>query len=380
MWVHNSMQVPDIQRRVLREVKDVNSHFFNLRTVLQPDPQGDVSTFYFTMLPNDGAMAHLPLIGRLIIPPGYPDTPPVVQLYNKTGRYNVDVYSFLIDSRDRSTLCFDVLRPVTTGGKWQPDFTLSCLFASLMAAIVSFYVPQEYGSDQPEYVSMEKLKKIKADNAATYMQYKHLVPAIPEIPLVDATEVAAIQVKFPWNPETVAVGPRHRNVTATNGPIYLQDGCSDVHTFAVDLSNLHPGVVFSVILSTDAADHAGKKPATVLCRNGVTATAARKRKNGPCRWFYHGKPMNDGSMRLQVSIGQDQFTMAYLHEGRQLVHGDCPISKLTELELGDVRGVPFYLSIFMNLKSGPDAWVTFLDTGGKGYIHGGCGDSSAPAK
>jgi ubiquitin-protein ligase len=157
-------------QRVWREVKEVNAHFFNLRTILKPNEQNALM-WYFVLLPNDGAHAHLPLIGRLIIPNTYPEIPPVVQLYNTTGRYNVDVYHWYITTTDKSTLCFDILRPESAGGTWKPEYTLSSLFASLMAAIVSFYVPQEYGSDQAEYVSMEKLVQIKKNNALTYHQH-----------------------------------------------------------------------------------------------------------------------------------------------------------------------------------------------------------------
>jgi hypothetical protein len=55
-------------KRVWTEVKEVNADFFNLRTVISPDTVGDDPTrFYFMMLPNDGAMAHLTLVGTFYI-------------------------------------------------------------------------------------------------------------------------------------------------------------------------------------------------------------------------------------------------------------------------------------------------------------------------
>lgn len=361
--------IPVSIQRVWREVKEVNRHFFNLRTILQPDEQNALM-WYFVTLPNDGAHAHLPLIGRLIIPQTYPQDPPVVQLYNKTGRYNVDVFSHRIRSTTHSTLCFDILRPKSAGGKWKPEFTLSSLFASLMASIVSFYVPQGYGQDRAEYVSMEKLVQIKRDNALTYQQHKHHVPPVPTIPIVLAAAVDADRMVFPDSPDLLEVHKRQKEVTSTYGPIFLQDETQAPLSFAVDLSNLQPGVVFSVILTSDPTDLAGKEQDTILCRNGVTATAARKQFRQTTNWYYHGKPM-DGSTQLWVTITATQFTMAYEQGDKLIVHGDCPISKLSSLEVGDVKGKPFYVCVYMKRKFGNDSWVTFKDTQGKGYIHDG---------
>jgi hypothetical protein len=52
-------------KRVFTEVKDVNADFFNLRTVISPNVDDDATRFNFMMLPNDGAMAHLILVGIL---------------------------------------------------------------------------------------------------------------------------------------------------------------------------------------------------------------------------------------------------------------------------------------------------------------------------
>lgn len=60
---------PKILKRVWTEIKDINADFFNLRTLISPDIVDDDATrFYFMMLPNDGAMAHLTLVGAFFIP------------------------------------------------------------------------------------------------------------------------------------------------------------------------------------------------------------------------------------------------------------------------------------------------------------------------
>jgi hypothetical protein len=58
----------NILKRVLQEVEEANADFFNLRTVISLDLDHDVTRFYFMMLPNDGAMAHLTLVGIFYIP------------------------------------------------------------------------------------------------------------------------------------------------------------------------------------------------------------------------------------------------------------------------------------------------------------------------
>ncbi|CAI6094904.1 unnamed protein product [Clonostachys chloroleuca] len=352
-----------ILKRLLKEIDDVNADFFNLRTVISPDPEDDITRFSFIMIPNDGAMAHLTLVGAMYIPDTYPESPPVIHLYTMTERYNVDIYRGRLEDKNASSLCFNILRAKSKDGTWNEDYTISALFASLMSALVSFYVPQEIGPDRPEYVTMEKLHNVKQYAKESYNTHKDRMPAIPQIPLVEATMVKAKQLNFP---PVILSGEPER---ATAGPIYLQTGDLTAHSFAVDLSNLREGVIFSVILSSSEIDLIGKKPETVLVRNGVTASAARKRKGQPTRWFYHGTPMNDGDMKLHVTIGQDQMTLVYNSNGRRYVHGDCPLSRLTPLEIGDVRGVPFYVHIYTKKKSGGRSKIFLLDTHGKGYLY-----------
>ncbi|KAH7014088.1 uncharacterized protein B0I36DRAFT_338247 [Microdochium trichocladiopsis] len=375
-----------VLKRIYKEIEDVNDDFFNLRTVVKPDPGDDVTRFPFIMLPNDGAMAHLPLVGALYIPETYPTSPPIVHLYTRTGRYNVDVYHHNATGNNRglSSLCFNILRAESPGGygsgTWTQACTLSALFATLMSAIVSLYVPQEGGGRRAEFVSIEGLRRVKEQVRKSFEEHKKTLPPVPQIPLVAATRVPAEELAFPAEIATgvyAGRGQQYGNMGSpghdqkvTAGPIYLQTGDPKaVYTFAVDLCDLHENVVFSIVLSNCLNDLTGRKSDTILVRNGVTATAARKCADKPTQWFYHGKPMNDGNMRLHVTIGQDQMTMAYYSEdGRRCVFGDCPVSWLTAKELGDVRGVPFWVHIFTSNKSETPAKIYTLDTGGYGYI------------
>jgi hypothetical protein len=63
--------------------------------------------------------------------------------------------------------------------------------------------------------------------------------------------------------------------------------------------------------------------------------------------------------------------MAYKAEGSDqfLVHGDTPISKLGEAQIGNVKGIPFYLTIYLKRKSGDEGFISVLDQEETGYIH-----------
>lgn len=144
--LHNDNAIHNVMRsllRVHREIQDVNNDFHSLRTVLKETE--NKNKWDFVMFANDGALSHLPLIGELIIPGGYPDNPPVLHLFTRTMRMNVDVYQSAIEDDGRSTMCFDILRRESEGGTWKPDYTISCLFASLMQALVTPRVPQDPG-------------------------------------------------------------------------------------------------------------------------------------------------------------------------------------------------------------------------------------------
>lgn len=68
----------------------MNEVFHSLRTVLKETDHK--FKWSFVMFPNDGALSHLPLIGELITPERYPNNPPVLHLFTRTMRSNVDVY------------------------------------------------------------------------------------------------------------------------------------------------------------------------------------------------------------------------------------------------------------------------------------------------
>src|SRR5271156_3546399 len=211
-----------IIRRVNTEIQDVNNDFHSLRTVLRPSD--DKSRWNFVMFPNDGGMSHLPLIGELIIRPTYPDDPPVLHLFTETNRWNVDVYRSYMNSATHSTMCFDILRSKAAGGTWDRSYTISCLFASLMQAIVTPDVEQEYGGDVHEFVSMEKLDGIKQSVNTTYWQHRAKFPTLPTIPTIPATAVSAKRLSFT---HTRAYNPSTRlyfngNDTFVSRPFYLQ--------------------------------------------------------------------------------------------------------------------------------------------------------------
>lgn len=63
------------------------------------------------------------------------------------------------------------------------------------------------------------------------------------------------------------------------------------------------------------------------------------------------------------------MTMAYEAEGRMVVHGDSPVSRLRWFQIGDASGLLFYVHVVIKRKSGGEAWVAFLVTQGRGYAH-----------
>jgi len=365
-------------KRVYDEIEDMNADFHNLRTVMRPDPEDHINLFYFVMLPNDGSMAHQPLVGRMYLPPNYPTDPPVIHLFTRTGRYNVDVYRNYIETPQHmhSSLCFDILRSKSNSGTWEPQYTISCLFASLMQAVVSYLVPQEYGQDRQEFVKMETLESQRKAICETYVKWSKLAPDIPSIPLIEAIEIPARQLVFPHPVTSNDVYDRNPRIY-TSDEFYLQT--NDVKnnvTFDIDLSNLsnNPHVVFSVILSNEKTgrDLVGRKQETVLVRNGVTASSAKKKVGwNKAKWFYHGIPLNQNNLKLNVTVANNQFVMSYIDkDGCRVIHGDTPVSQLDIKSIGDVKNVPFYMHIFLKRKRGDPITLTILKSK-NGYIHPG---------
>jgi hypothetical protein len=66
-----------------------------------------------------------------------------------------------------------------------------------------------------------------------------------------------------------------------------------------------------LVVLSNSNDLLCKRSSTILVRDEVTASAARDLTNRNTAWFYHCKPMDDGNMRLHVTIGRNQMTFVY---------------------------------------------------------------------
>lgn len=363
----------EILKRVRKEIADVNNDFFNLRTVIIPDPDDDINTFYYLMIPNDGAYCQLPLIGRVIIVPTYPADPPVFHLLTRTGRFNVDVYNSAATTKSTtsSSMCFDILKAKTNGyyqeySSWNENYTLSAVFSALMQSLVSVQVPQMHGGETTEFVTMESLAAGYQNVISALRANLKYVGAIPEIPGNFATEIPATKnMKFPAvievrPPATARTsGGRIQNSNKSfdfqieSIPLRLQSG--HVYSCAFDLSELTSNYVFSAVLTTNPQDLVGKRSETILFRNGVTATAAKKLVGTPIQWFYHGKPLNQGKLKLAITITDKEFTMAYSDEStadKWVIHGDYPLCLLDCGSVGNLYNRDFYLVLYLKRKSG----------------------------
>lgn len=370
----NKLCGPQAWKRVLREVKDVNDDFHSLRTCIGV-VQDTIGALHYLLYPTDGALADKPLCGRILIPKDYPNVPPVIHLFTKTNRYNVDVYQSFAKPNNlhyiHSSMCFDMLNSKNKGGTWKSDYTLSALIASLLQAIVSTKVDQTDGSQITEFVTMEMLSAVYENVKSTYQLCKAIMPSKRKIALIEGIPV---QTKYFYLPEKISSLTENEDLLINSDPIMLQvtDNLMKENIFSIgfNLSDLktNPSTVFSIILSNTPSDTLGKESNTVLVRNGVTATAAKKRAGGTMQWFYHGKPMNQQNLKLIVTVGYNQFCISYLDGDKKIIHGDRPVSFLTRAEIGDVTGQPFYLSVFMKNKGGPSVTIkTFVPE--EGYVH-----------
>ncbi|KAJ3259028.1 hypothetical protein HK104_006959, partial [Borealophlyctis nickersoniae] len=242
---------------------------------------------------------------------------------------------------------------------------------SIHQAVVTPYVSQESGREIQEFVTMEKLADVAEWVKTARKQYGRVSPKAPRIPAIPATKVPATPFFFrdeagnnrrsftfkSYNPKS-ADNTLNRNrgdeVKYASAPFFLQTGDpTNTRTIKLDVSQLHAGTVFSVVLSNRRySDLRGRRDGTIVIRNGVTGTAAKKLADGPIKWFYHGKPLNVGHLVIAITVTDTQFTIAYETPEGFVVHGDCPISYLTPAEIGDVRGMPFYLNIYVKTKAG----------------------------
>jgi ubiquitin-protein ligase len=346
-----------IFKRVLSEIKEINKQFHNLRTVIHPDPEGQVNIFYFLTLPNDGAFCHLPLFGRFIIPKGYPSVPPVFHMLTKTNRYNVDVfhYNAISNQQHASSMCFDVLNP--SYNVWQPDYTLSTVFGSLIQAVVSYLVPQLYGGpDKAEFVTMESLKSSYDNVIETLNTYKNYLPKIPLIPAIRSRECYSEPIKFPREIKFENSGEMFE-AFETVGTFNLQSHTT--YSVGFDLSELTDNYVLSFIITNNPRDLTGKKKETILFRNGVTATAARKiPAYNETLWYYHGKPLNQGNLKLAVTISHDAITLSYKDmttNNKWYIHGDTSLSSLDKEIVGDISDEQFYFVLYCKRKWGTNS-------------------------
>jgi ubiquitin-protein ligase len=350
----------EIFKRVLKEIRDINDDFFNLRTVIIPDPDDDINIFYFTMIPNDGLYCHLPLIGRIIIPQNYPTEPPVFHLLTRTNRSNVDVFSHNASAFNKleSSMCFDILKKKSDYGNasaWNEEYTLSSVISALMQSIVSFTVPQMYGEEQQEFVTMESLEQGYKNVQNTIQRYTKYIGHIPEIPANLAVEQDAVLLDFPRVIRVEPPNPNYKGMfefSVRSQGFSINENTS--FTCGFDLNSLTPNYVFSVVLTTNPDDLTGRTHDTILFRNGVTGSAAIKTKTTQTKWFYHGKPLNQTNLKLTITITNDQLTMAYKDistKDKWIIHGDYPVAYLDNTNTGYGHET-FYLVLYFKRKNG----------------------------
>ena len=351
-------------KRFIDEINDVSDNFHNLRTSFKQDPT-NMNIFYFVLIPNDGALSHYPISGRIIRPDDYPQCAPIIHVFNKTGRYNVDIFnSQSFRYNGSSSLCFDILNTA-----WKSEYTLSTLFGSLMSAIVSLNVEQQSGGFVKEFVTMEKLNIVTKAALNTSLKWKEFLPITPEIPKVIGIPIKCDTMTFyPTDCyEMIKINPK-QELKYSYGSFDLQKLNTPL-TFKISLAdlNLNPNIVFSVVLTNNIDDLVGNKHGTVLIRNGVTATAAKKLLSCQTNWFYHGKPMNGENVILQVTITRDQFTIAYFEKDTAIILGDTAISRLDDI-IKDAQ--KFSLVLYLKNKSNKQISISlpFLNTNGIGYI------------
>ena len=201
-----------------------------------------------------------------------------------------------------------------------------------------------------EFVTMEKLTLIKKNVEVAQKIYQSYFTVIPQIPLVEAIACPAQKLSFPFLMEP-GTGTTERIYSSK--AFYLQNkSLSNQVTVSLDLTNLQKDTVFSVILSNSKTDVTGKLTDTILVRNGVTGTGAKKRKGEEINWFYHGIPLtSDDGLKITITIANNQFIIVYWKDDKPIIHGDTPISYLTPAQIGNVSFVPFYLNIFLKKKS-----------------------------
>ena len=347
-----------LYKRLMKEIKDIHDDFFNLRTVLIADPDDKMNVFYYMIVPNDGALYGLPLIGRVIIGKNYPIQPPVFHMLTLTNRYNVDIFNYAAENNDKfnSSMCFDLLKSAASETTWKPDYTLSAVFSSILQSVTSFKVPQMYGKDHDEFITMEKLSRCYHQVQFAIRKYNKYIPHIPCLPGNLGLDIDARPLRFP---DTIYLrSPNYKTIfeiSKMSEAIYLQSGKSYVAAF--DITDLTENYVFSMILTSNPNDLTGRKKSTILFRNGVTASCATKLKNKSIAWGYHGKPLKiiKGRLFIKATITDREFTLAYddiTTNKKWVIHGDYPVALLNKKYVGDISAIPFHLVLYFKRKSG----------------------------
>lgn len=369
--IESQLCSPQTFVRIIKELDDVNDDFKSLRTVIKPTET--VGVLHFVQYPADGALADKPIYGRIIITKLYPTEPPIVHIFTKVNRYNVDVfndYAYKLNYL-QSSVCFDIVKPSGYGGgTWAADITISALLASLLQSIVSISVPQMHGPEEKEFVSMEKLNDIYRSVEKTYKDLEKIMPVgrVIEKNLASPIDTAIFRFRFDkvsTKRETTLMSeliPIHNNKIV--GPFNKE---RKPYSIGIDLSDLqsNKSTVFSIVLTTDPTDLTGKKPDTILFRNGVTGTAAKKEADKKTIWFYHGIPLNDSDLKIIVTVTDYQFTISYLDikTGRYYIHGDYPIAYFRE-----DYSKKFYLCLYLKNKNGGHASEIKLFEPEVGYV------------
>jgi ubiquitin-protein ligase len=353
-------------KRVLSELKVLNNDFHNLRCIVLPCSAADrINLFTFVMIPNDGPFCHVPLLGRIIIPEYYPAVPPVVHLLTRTGRFNVDIFSYNAtnNSQTESSMCFDVLKSPAlykSMSAWKPSYTLSTVMGSLLQSIVSYYVEQMGGGEIAEFITMEKLQDCYNYAIAALNANKDIVPLIPRIPAVRTRLIKNNIVRLQF-PDVIHADQDGKSTscfeqTIMSGPLSLQGQHTYVAGF--DLSTLSANYVLSFVITNNPRDLVGKQKDTILFRNGVTATAARRTLLMPKTiWAFSGRALKQGNLKLAITVSPSEILFAYQDlstSGEWFVHGDVALTPLNPKVVGDLRDIPFYFVIYLKRKWGTD--------------------------
>ncbi|CAF0834261.1 unnamed protein product [Brachionus calyciflorus] len=349
------------KKQIYNEIEYVNSQFKNLRTHIVPDPKAErVDLFYFVMFPADGSLADKPIVGKMFFPDPYPEYPPVLHLFTLTHRYNVDVFyqgenSFF----NHSSMCFDILsRNKDRWSIWDKSFNLAGVFASLLQVIVSVKVKQMYGDEKVELVSMEKMIEQHKQVNQIWAKYKHYFPNCPKFERVLAKKVPVGQ-KIEFDHNVIQLPYVKSRKVFSSSPFNLNKSDFSVLIDLTDLKklpydNYKYNYVISFVISNSKTDLIGSDPNTVLIRNGITGTAAKKLKSGETNWFYHGKPLVYFD-KIMITVSRRQVTMVVADNMDKLnlkIHGDTVLTYLTDAEMRDsIKDELFYFNILVQAKN-----------------------------